>query len=837
VSGRAAVIRRGRQLCAASLLTLAAAVPAYGQQIGVAVGNASTTSVAPGGTISIPIVVDMTAAGGLDLASLSFDVQWDAARLSFVSSAPGSFGTVTLNETQTASGALTAAIFNPTGTTNSFTALTLTLQAGALEGSTPITIQATAAGNGAGQNILSNIVTSDLSLCVGLLGLFGDVTGDDAVNIIDAQQIARFSVGLSVTDPARMVTHGDVTADGNVNIIDAQQVARASIGLPTSGRTGTPVSGGCSGPPPPGSGPVVQSITPASGNVGDQVTLDGQGLMGSATVVNILVGTVRVVDATPFIESLSAAQIVLKMPNVGIAGTFDVVVTVDGVTSAPVQWTQLADNELSEPNDTPATATPVTFPLDVVGSFQGSDVDDFYGFTLAVQSTVDVALDWNKTSKDLDILIVDGAFTQFECVDGATLAKPESSSCTLAAGDHLLLINDFSAENAGDSTVVSYEVTVATPVPLPASATITAPASGTNFFQGDLITFSGSGADAMGAPITGSSLVWASDLDGQIGMGATFSTSALSVGAHMITLTATNSQGQSGSTSISIGVNAPSQAGYQIEIQFLAGSGGTASQKQALLDAASRWEGLVIGDVPDVTFSNAQSCGPSLVTKQVDDLLIFAQFVPIDGPSGILGQAGPCIFRSAGMLPIEGFMQFDIDDVAALEASGQLTSVFLHEMGHVIGIGSRWSAFGLLQNPSSTSGPIVDTHMNGPRAIAAFDGGGGTGYTAGAKVPAENDNTVWGAGSLNGHWRESVLGNELMTPGLNSGFNPLSAISVESLADLGYMVDASAADPFALTFPLRAGPAGPLIMLKDDIWAGPQAIVYPDGRIVPLPRR
>jgi hypothetical protein len=64
-------------------------------------------------------------------------------------------------------------------------------------------------------------------------GSLGDVTGDDVVNIIDAQQIARGSVGLNVsaTGKGRIPSHGDITGDGNVNIIDAQQIARWAVGL------------------------------------------------------------------------------------------------------------------------------------------------------------------------------------------------------------------------------------------------------------------------------------------------------------------------------------------------------------------------------------------------------------------------------------------------------------------------------------------------------------------------------------------------------------------------------------------------------------------------------
>ena len=60
------------------------------------------------------------------------------------------------------------------------------------------------------------------------------------------------------------------------------------------------------------------------------------------------------------------------------------------------------------------------------------------------------------------------------------------------------------------------------------------------------------------------------------------------------------------------------------------------------------------------------------------------------------------------------------------------------------------------------------------------------------------------------HWRESVFGHELMTPILNVGQEqPLSAVTIQSLADLGYGVDLSHAESFSLprsatSFALRA---------------------------------
>jgi hypothetical protein len=53
-------------------------------------------------------------------------------------------------------------------------------------------------------------------------------------------------------------------------------------------------------------------------------------------------------------------------------------------------------------------------------------------------------------------------------------------------------------------------------------------------------------------------------------------------------------------------------------------------------------------------------------------------------------------------------------------------------------------------------------------------------------------------GTADAHWRESTFQSELMTGYVNRGGMPLSAITVGSLADLGYVVNPFAADPFTV---------------------------------------
>jgi hypothetical protein len=180
-------------------------------------------------------------------------------------------------------------------------------------------------------------------------------------------------------------------------------------------------------------------------------------------------------------------------------------------------------------------------------------------------------------------------------------------------------------------------------------------------------------------------------------------------------------------------------------------------------------------------------------------------------------------------------MQFDSADIAALEASGNLEAVILHEMGHVLGIGTYWEAFGHLDysaNPSNTqcstaSSFTLKPSFNGTNAKAEF-----TALGASGQPPVEDE---FGAGTRCGHWDEAFFQSELMTGFLGPDkVNPLSRLTVASLTDIGYDVSLAAADAYALPgcTPncLMAEGLHPL----NDIILEPIGLVQPDGDIILL---
>ena len=266
---------------------------------------------------------------------------------------------------------------------------------------------------------------------------------------------------------------------------------------------------------------------------------------------------------------------------------------------------------------------------------------------------------------------------------------------------------------------------------------------------------------------------------------------------------------------------------FDVELRFVLP--GTVSQTRAFTDAANRWTGLITGDIEDFQLTTTGEGCHEPVNEIVDDLIIYVELTRIDGPGGVLGQAGPCFLRDDSLLPLSGIMRFDVKDLESLESQGLLQAVILHEMGHVLGVGTLWDDFGLIFGASTPN-----VLFTGPLAGEAFTSIGGSGF--GGAVPVEN---LGGPGTRDGHWRESVFDNELMTGFIDAGSNPLSIVTVQQFADLTYEVDVSGADAYSLGAgpSAAAGSAGGAgaIDLSGDVRRGPIFKADRSGRIRVLP--
>ena len=270
-------------------------------------------------------------------------------------------------------------------------------------------------------------------------------------------------------------------------------------------------------------------------------------------------------------------------------------------------------------------------------------------------------------------------------------------------------------------------------------------------------------------------------------------------------------------------------------------------QKQQVQYATDRWMSIIREDRPDYTLPRhtRMDCGDLTaaprIEEHIDDLRIYMNIQLLNVVefyiAGVKEEfkpaalAGPLVVRvdDAGIVqPIVGCIQFDrgwvdkpsttyIDinrfplDPIPLDPM-PLIAITLHEMAHVLGIGTQWSKF--IQRPSS------DLHFNGPLAIAAFDAAGGQNYT-GAKIPIEPDGA---------HWRAPILSGEIMGGGRD---RQVSAITIQALADLGYVVDVSQADPYTLPM-ARAGKitAFPYDWMCGGQMQGPVYMVDQQGRVI-----
>ncbi|HEX6316566.1 MAG TPA: leishmanolysin-related zinc metalloendopeptidase [Gemmatimonadaceae bacterium] len=223
---------------------------------------------------------------------------------------------------------------------------------------------------------------------------------------------------------------------------------------------------------------------------------------------------------------------------------------------------------------------------------------------------------------------------------------------------------------------------------------------------------------------------------------------------------------------------------------------------EALANAIERIHGAVVGDAGDVPVLNfdLSRCGlQGVLNETVDDVVIFAQVGPIDGVGKVLASAGPCVSRTQSRFPVIGIMRFDSDDLASLAENGRLPAVVLHEMLHVIGIGTLWHERDMLVG-SGTSDPRFSGTLAASHCIAS----GGLASCADGRVPVEN---TGGPGTQEGHWRESTFDTEVMTGFVESNADmPFSAMSIASLADLGYTINLLAGDPFQVPVPGSVSP-------------------------------
>jgi Leishmanolysin len=221
---------------------------------------------------------------------------------------------------------------------------------------------------------------------------------------------------------------------------------------------------------------------------------------------------------------------------------------------------------------------------------------------------------------------------------------------------------------------------------------------------------------------------------------------------------------------------------FNITLQVV-GPGVTTADTNVFQNAIKRWEKVVVENIPSspylpyqMTFPNPLCIPPSVI----DDLYLCAEIKAIDGAGTILGYGGPQAIRDDSKLPITGFMVFDAEDVSWMKSNGYWYSLVLHEIGHVLGIGTMWQSKNL-SGSATENCPYFGTHATYEYQVLTGCKG---------SVPLETD---YSEGTRCLHWDEECFQGELMT-GFVQGMMPLSRMTIAGLKDIGYTVSYDSAD-------------------------------------------
>ncbi|MEH2197427.1 hypothetical protein [Nostoc sp.] len=232
-------------------------------------------------------------------------------------------------------------------------------------------------------------------------------------------------------------------------------------------------------------------------------------------------------------------------------------------------------------------------------------------------------------------------------------------------------------------------------------------------------------------------------------------------------------QGGTPGTYILNGFESKAAEPFNIDLEF---EGGLSASQQAIIRAAAKSvEAMISQGLPTAIVDG----------KLIDDVNFKISATTLDGAGGTAAQTKIDFMRFGTMLPAQSITQFDAADIAELESSGELFSVVQHELLHGLGFGNLWEAKGLVDYAGT---PLAQ--YNGKEAVKAFNELGGLTDN----IALENE----GNGSAGLHWNESLFQDEAMTADYNNvkgGNAPISAVTIASLADLGYQVNLNRATP------------------------------------------
>jgi len=298
------------------------------------------------------------------------------------------------------------------------------------------------------------------------------------------------------------------------------------------------------------------------------------------------------------------------------------------------------------------------------------------------------------------------------------------------------------------------------------------------------------------------------------GSGNSMVLAAVSVGTTEVVVTATDDEDATVADTVAVSV---SEEGFSLWIRYT--DDVPEKVKGHVSRAGRRWEDILSGtELPNQVAPERATCLRINMSRlgEIDDHLIMVHTQDVDGEGGVLAFATYCYVRNSDGTIFISATVIDSSDTDRLIERDQLFEVVFHEMGHGLGFHpGYWDSRGMLNRGG-------DPYFRGENARKAFDAAGGDDYD-GNKVPVQR--------AVFAHWRESVFGPEIMSPAINANVrNPISNITIQSMADLGYVVDPSEADEFDL--PGSDPPELHRLDLSGDIVYSPVFVIDRRGRIV-----
>ena len=274
-------------------------------------------------------------------------------------------------------------------------------------------------------------------------------------------------------------------------------------------------------------------------------------------------------------------------------------------------------------------------------------------------------------------------------------------------------------------------------------------------------------------------------------------------------------------TETSLRIERPAYEPWSAEVVF--GANVTVGEQALVHGAVARWAEAILAAAPvEPTPSTlpAGSCGKAqsepIVNEVITRLRLYVMFDSLDGRGGAVAAAGPCVVARGPShrpgnpaRPVIGIIWVDSTDLRTGVFSTALWhNVLVHEIGHVLGIGTLWHSDAYIHGRDGT-----EPHYIGANAVREWRTLGGEGI--GLDIETNGSGGTAGA-----HWSDRTYQNEVMTGWVGSGLQPLSLLTLGALADFGWVVDYGQADPYTLPPPwvdARVGVSAPTVRLVERI--------------------